>query len=94
MNVDYCIKEWASNDCWSQHVQSGCDLHSMLEQRHSYKQDCEKELNKYVHVHVYTYVQVPFWFAVTPCVYLTDHKAEVQVLKITSLHNSYLDCRY
>ena len=30
--------------------------------------------------------------AVTPCVYLNYHEAEVQVLKRTLSHNSYLDC--
>ena len=37
-------------------------------------------------------ISISFWFAVTPCVYLNYREAEVQVLKRTSLHNSYLDC--
>ena len=38
-------------------------------------------------------ISISFRFAVTPCVYLNYREAEVQVLKRTLLHNSYLDCR-
>ena len=38
-------------------------------------------------------VELTFGFAVTPCVYLNYREAEVQVLKRTLPHKSYLDCR-